>query len=434
MIGSRQLERLLREAKNAKAKIVLVGDPYQLQAIEAGAAFRAISEETPTVSITEIRRQKIDWQREATIDLATGKTWEAIARYSTHDHVHNFETQVFAQDGLVQLWNDARISQPDKTQIILSYTRDDVKALNELAREKRKAQNELGDDHAFITARGERLFTEGDRIYFLKNDRDLQVKNGTLGTIQRLHGNMLTVILDKIEGQKTPKTITFSTDRYNDLDHGYAATIHKSQGVTVDRAYVLASKYMDGHATYVGLSRHRESVDIFYSKEEFENEQVLARSLSRERSKDVTLDYTQQKEEVLNQEKECGYTNQQQDKALQTLALQQNAKRLDFSDFKAQFEKQHPEKAKELQDAIRSKHEQLALESETQINLLEKKIKESRISYSSRERLEKYAFDISKQKEVMAYLSEHKKELSEKIHKMAKSRERSLDLDMEIDF
>jgi Ti-type conjugative transfer relaxase TraA len=527
MIGSRQLERLLAQAESAKAKIVLVGDPYQLQAIEAGAAFRAVSDCTPTVSLTEIRRQSIDWQREATIELATGKTQEAIGRYSAHDNVHSYETEDFAKNGLVALWNDVRIAKQDKTQIILTYTRDNVKSLNEMVRNLRRENNELGEDHVLTTARGERHFAEKDRVYFLKNDRDLEVKNGTLGTIARIQGNLLTITLDKMEGQKQQKTITFSTERYNELDHGYAATIHKSQGVTVDRTYVLASKYMDGHATYVGLSRHRESVDVFYSKEEFKNEQELSQILSRERSKDVTLDYLDysgqrgfesaeqsqqnqnlksyehphkqerplenllheilkgregskerapkierapeqkptreawqhkhQSEEVEDRQdlRDLKFADlqktQHDEKLLQEAKIPQQAKeiergeieigsrpKMDFKAFKAQFEREHPEQAKALREAMRpkpkSKHEQLALEAEKQINLLEKTIKESYIPYTAQDRLEKYVAQVAKQPEVMAYLKEHNKVLTEKIQTLSKSYEQNLDLDMEIDF
>jgi ATP-dependent exoDNAse (exonuclease V) alpha subunit len=49
---------------------------------------------------------------------------------------------------------------------------------------------------------------------------------------------------------------------------------------------------MDRHATYVGLSRHRESMDLFWSKEAFAHKGDLVRTLSRERSKDISLDYS----------------------------------------------------------------------------------------------------------------------------------------------
>ncbi len=77
------------------------------------------------------------------------------------------------------------------------------------------------------------------------------------------------------------------------IDHGYAATVHKSQGVTVDRAHVLATELMDRHATYVGLTRHRDAVVVHYSQAEFSTPEALARVLGRERLKDTSLDYRQ---------------------------------------------------------------------------------------------------------------------------------------------
>ena len=75
------------------------------------------------------------------------------------------------------------------------------------------------------------------------------------------------------------------------MDHGYAATIHKAQGVTVDRAHVLASAHLDRHAAYVGLTRHRESVELHWASEDLRDRAGLERVLSRERAKDTTLDY-----------------------------------------------------------------------------------------------------------------------------------------------
>jgi hypothetical protein len=71
MIGTRQMERVLSEAERAGAKVVLVGDAEQLQAIEAGAAFRALAERHGAAEINEVRRQHEDWQRDATRALAT---------------------------------------------------------------------------------------------------------------------------------------------------------------------------------------------------------------------------------------------------------------------------------------------------------------------------------------------------------------------------
>jgi hypothetical protein len=67
--------------------------------------------------------------------------------------------------------------------------------------------------------------------------------------------------------------------------------VHKSQGVTVDRTHVLASSHMDRHAAYVGLSRHRERVDLHWSRDQVGSRERLTRVLGREQLQDTSLDY-----------------------------------------------------------------------------------------------------------------------------------------------
>ena len=124
------------------------------------------------------------------------------------------------------------------------------------------------------------------------------VKNGTLGTVLEVAsaGERLTVRLDGPGGSGRPekgsgREVTFYTRDYAHIDHGYAATVHKAQGVTVDRAHVLATPHMDRHAAYVGLTRHRDGVELHYAREDFADQVRLARVLSRERAKDTSLDY-----------------------------------------------------------------------------------------------------------------------------------------------
>ena len=290
MLGSRAMARIVDEVNRAGAKLVLVGDPQQLQAIEAGAAFRAITETVSYQELTEIFRQKENWQKEATRNLAVGEVQKALDAYNQHTHIHVAQTIALAKAQMVNLWNDVRLQNPEISQIMLAYTKVDVQDLNNQARELRKKHGELGVDVAFTTFRGERTFAEHDRVYFLKNDRDMGVMNGSLGTVEAVYGEALKVRLDARDGS-VGKTVMVDFALYNHLDHGYAATIHKAQGVTVDRSYLLASKYLDAHASYVGMTRHRESADLFYSQEEFPNYIDLVNSLSRERAKDVSIDY-----------------------------------------------------------------------------------------------------------------------------------------------
>jgi len=288
MIGSRQMERVMSAAQTAGAKVVLVGDPEQLQAIEAGAAFRALTERHGAAEITEIRRQHETWQRDATRELATGRTAEALGRYKAAGMVHAHETRDAARAALVEGWDEVRRTRPEASQVMLAHTRVDVAELNRLARGRMREGGVLkGEDQVLGTERGERAFAVGDRLMFLRNERSLSVKNGTLGTVERVDSGGLAVRLDGPER----RLVGFDLKDYAHIDHGYAATIHKSQGVTVDRAHLLATEGLDRHAAYVGLSRHREAVSLHYGAEDFKDRDQLARTLGRERAKDTSLDY-----------------------------------------------------------------------------------------------------------------------------------------------
>lgn len=287
MVGTRQLERVLSHAAEAGAKVVLVGDPQQLQSIEAGAAFRSIHERHGGAEIGEVRRQQEDWQRDATRNLATSRTGDAIRAYDTHGMVHAAPTREQARDDLIDRWDRDRRASPDRSRIILTHTNDEVHALNKAARDRMRAVGDLGDDVRLIVERGKRSFASGDRVMFLQNERGLGVKNGTLGTIEQVSAGSISVRTD--DG----RSVSFDLKDYDRIEHGYAATIHKAQGMTVDRAHVLATPGMDAHGSYVALSRHRDGMNLHYGSDDFASQDRLVNALSRDRAKDMASDYEQ---------------------------------------------------------------------------------------------------------------------------------------------
>jgi hypothetical protein len=160
-----------------------------------------------------------------------------------------------------------------------------VRALNEAARERLRQASKLGEDVTVSAERGKRQFANGDRIMFLRNERELGVKNGTLGTIEEVTSQRMAVRTD--DG----RSLAFDLKDYAHIDHGYAATIHKAQGMTVDRAHMLATPGMESHGAYVALSRHRDGVALHYGQDDFADQGKLVRTLSRERGKDMASDY-----------------------------------------------------------------------------------------------------------------------------------------------
>jgi Ti-type conjugative transfer relaxase TraA len=285
MVGTRQLERVLSHAADAGAKVVLVGDPQQLQSIEAGAAFRSIHERHGGAEISEVRRQREDWQRGATRDLATDRTADAIHAYERNGMVHSAETRAQARGELIDRWDRDRQASPDTSRIILTHTNAEVRALNEAARDRMRAAGDLGADVHVAAERGARTFAPGDRVMFLQNERGLGVKNGTLGTIEQVSPQSMTARTD--DG----RSVAFDLKDYNKIDHGYAATIHKAQGMTVDRTHVLATPGTDAHGSYVALSRHRDGMDLHYGRDDFASRDKLINTLSRDRAKDMASDY-----------------------------------------------------------------------------------------------------------------------------------------------
>jgi len=199
--------------------------------------------------------------------------------------VHAAPTREQARDDLIDRWDRDRQASPDQSRIILTHTNDEVRALNEAARGRMREAGDLGDDVRVTVERGERSFANGDRVMFLRNERGLGVKNGTLGTIVEISERSMSVRTD--DG----RSVGFDLKDYDRIDHGYAATIHKAQGMTVDRTHVLATPGLDAHGSYVALSRHRDGMELHYGRDDFASPDRLTRTLSRDRAKDMASDY-----------------------------------------------------------------------------------------------------------------------------------------------
>ncbi|MGO4567486.1 Ti-type conjugative transfer relaxase TraA [Rhizobium sp. 2YAF20] len=291
MVSSQQMGRVLKVVDNARAKVVLVGDAMQLQPIQAGAAFRAISQRIGFAELAGVRRQREEWARDVSRLFARGEVEKGLDAYAQHGRLAEAETREEIVGRIVADWTGARKTAIETSVaegkdgrlrgdelLVLAHTNDAVKRLNEALRAVMIGEGALGDRRAFRTERGEREFAAGDRIIFLENARIVEprarrlgpqyVKNGMLGTIvatgDKRGDTLLSVRLDN------GRDVVISEDSYRNVDHGYAATIHKSQGATVDRTFVLATGMMDQHLTYVSMTRHRDRADLYAAKEDFE--------------------------------------------------------------------------------------------------------------------------------------------------------------------
>ncbi|TAV20276.1 Ti-type conjugative transfer relaxase TraA [Rhizobium ruizarguesonis] len=303
MVASRQLARFVDEVKRAGAKLVLVGDHEQLQAIGAGAPFRAIAEAVGHAQLSDVRRQKADWQKQASVDFASHRTAAGLAAYAARGSVHLKTDRAETLKAIIADYVADRSANPNDTRIAMAHRRDDVRAINAGIRARLQERGELakarnppgdkGEELTYQTNNGKRSFARGDRIVFLENDRDLAVKNGMLGEVIAVAPDAIDVRLDgRTDAPEDRRQVTIPVNRYQAFDHGYATTIHKTQGATVDRSFVLASTTMDRHLTYVAMTRHREGVQLYAGLDAFKTERALTEALSRSGVKETTLDYT----------------------------------------------------------------------------------------------------------------------------------------------
>lgn len=260
MIGTRQLGRVATKMNEIGAKLVLVGDPDQLQPIEAGTPFRRVVNDHGAARLTEIHRQKTDWQKQASRDLAAGDLSKAVDQYRKRDAVTQVNDRDTAIDALVETYAmDRAANGPSKSRLAFAHKRKDVHALNQAIRATLRSGDEVPPETMFTTETGQRAFAAEDRIVFTRNDKDIGVKNGMLGTVITAQDGKIAVALDG----DTDRLVEFDPREFRTFDHGYAVTIHKSQGATVDQSYVLASRSMDRHLAYVAMTRHRDDMRLF---------------------------------------------------------------------------------------------------------------------------------------------------------------------------
>jgi ATP-dependent exoDNAse (exonuclease V) alpha subunit len=244
---------LIDASDAADAKLVLVGDPRQLPEIEAGGALAALVSRIGATELTENRRQVDPSERAALAALRQGHSEVALATYERAGRVHTAPCAREAQVALVQSW--ATAFGQGRNAVMLAVARQEVVALNELARAELRHLGLLGPDVVEVEDNG---FALGDRVVCLRNDHGLDVLNGTTGTVVSPLGTGVTV--STTDGERF---LPASYLEAGHLGYGYALTVHKAQGLTVDRAYVLATASLTQEAGYVALSRAREASELF---------------------------------------------------------------------------------------------------------------------------------------------------------------------------
>ncbi len=265
MLDSRVTGELLAEARGAGVKMILAGDDRQLASIERGGLSTELRKAHGAAEITEVTRQRVGWQRQAARDLAEGWFDAAVQAFDRHGGVTWTADQEAARAALVARWMADTLADPQASRFVFAYTNVEVDRLNAELRGVRRDRGELASpDTVLATKHGEAAFAAGDRVQFTDTAKKLGIHNGNAGTITWLDAatGQVWVRLDAPAG-KEGRIVTWSAaDGFDGFGHGYAGTIYKGQGKTLDHTYLLHTHHWRAAASYVALTRQREGAQV----------------------------------------------------------------------------------------------------------------------------------------------------------------------------
>lgn len=255
MAGTRTLAPLITAAVAARAKVVLAGDTRQLSEIDAGGLVRALDHQLAGIHLTHNRRQHHPWERAALTQLRAGAVKRSLDAYLAHNRVTTAPTARALRGGLA---GDYVAAYRNGEQVLMLATRrNDVNDLN------RRARCLLADEHTFtgpVLHIGGKPFQAGERIICTRNQHRLGITNGTTATITSVDPDQRNIIALTDGG-----SILTLPARYIDaghVQHGYATTIHKAQGQTLDRTYILTTG-LNRESGYTALSRGRKENRLY---------------------------------------------------------------------------------------------------------------------------------------------------------------------------
>jgi ATP-dependent exoDNAse (exonuclease V) alpha subunit len=247
MVGTRALLRLAEHTHRAEAKLVLVGDHRQLPEIEAGGAFRALATRLNPIILIENRRQRDPVERAALAELRDGEANKAVERLAAHGRIISAATAEQTRDRMVRDWHHARLR--GENAIMLAIRRADVADLNQRARILLQRDGAIGNEELQAAGLG---FAVGDEVIALRNDRRIGLLNGQRASIVDIDPDARTIDVE-VGTACVHVPAAYLDAGY--VDHAYAMTVHKAQGLTCDRSLLLGDEHLYREVGYTALTR-----------------------------------------------------------------------------------------------------------------------------------------------------------------------------------
>ncbi|MDR1488437.1 MAG: AAA family ATPase [Holosporales bacterium] len=277
MVGTSEWKKILNAVVKFELKLIIVGDYNQFQPISIGDCFKSFMDITNNLyknnsifELKEIRRQKKKWMQEASVDFSNLKISQALERYEKNKKILALGKAEKDAENIVA----KKYLELEKLGgvVVLCYSKLECRAVNNAIRNAKKEKGELGEDVVIVN---DRPFAIGEKIMLLHNESVFKIKNGQTAIFKSYNDGIIH--LETENG--TIKRIDIEV--YDQIDYGYAITLHKSQGKSFKNVLVVASKMMDARALYVAMTRHTDDIYLYYKRSDFGSFQDLIEHVSK---------------------------------------------------------------------------------------------------------------------------------------------------------
>nr|WP_245787888.1 MobF family relaxase [Tessaracoccus bendigoensis] len=258
LAGTLALDRITAHAAEVGAKVVLIGDWAQLSAVETGGAFgMLVRHRQGAPELTDVRRFYNEWEKAASLGLRHGNT-DALEDYQERGRLLDGDAEAML-DSIYETWRTDR-DQGLRT-LMIAGTGEMVAQLNERAHADLIEAGQVQEDgvrlHDGTTA------GVGDLVVTRLNDRRLStgrtwVKNGDRWHVTHRYDDGSLAVRRLGRGDKPHGKALVLPAKYvrEELELGYASTVHRAQGASVDTAHALVDPEASSRELfYVAMTR-----------------------------------------------------------------------------------------------------------------------------------------------------------------------------------
>ena len=293
MIATPKMEKILTLAQERGALVRALGDYRQLSAVGSGGALRLVDREIGAAHLDELFRFKNPEEAAATLSLrepplvGTDKPFEW---YKDNNRVVAGDADAMIEDVFRKYSADVTAG---KQSIMIASTNETVTKLNDLAQAHAIEHGQVSTGAGAVALHNSSRAHVGDTIVTRKNARRLVVnsgqdfvKNGDLWRVTDLHNDGRITAQHTGHGGKVTLPASYVEQS---VELGYAATIHRAQGSTVDTAHALVDASTDRAGAYVALTRGREHNALYVALADGEKRDDVLERITGAYERDLTV-------------------------------------------------------------------------------------------------------------------------------------------------